>query len=91
MIRVTRNVIGKKVLCTNPQNGDFCDNHHHNNLFLRGVALQTKGDSSVLVGVTFPLDFYGHDGLCHGDMYRETNWHDKCWYVDCSLVSLVSE
>lgn len=57
-----------------------------------GTLIRQRADNgrNILIGVTSPTNFRGHNGNGIGEFMGKTNWHDKCWWVRPSEVMLVN-
>ena len=56
-----------------------------------GTLIRQRAENgNILIGVTSPTNFRGHNGNDEGESMGETNWHDKCWWVLPSEVMLVN-
>ena len=56
-----------------------------------GTLIRQRADNgNILIGVTSPTNFRGHNGNGIGESMGRTNWHDKCWWITLSEVILVN-
>ena len=56
-----------------------------------GTLIRQRADNgNILIGVTSPTNFRGHNGNGICEFMGRTNWHDKCWWIALSEVMLVN-
>ena len=56
-----------------------------------GTVIRQRADNgNILIGVTSPTNFRGHNGNNIKKSMARTNWHDKRWWITLSEVMLVN-